>query len=77
MVNVVNTKLQAIQMVESGKRLERPEDCPDEIYQVMLDCWAYNPDLRPTFTQLIDVFAQHPDNVNITQIDLDNDDVNV
>ncbi|KAI8438748.1 hypothetical protein MSG28_011153 [Choristoneura fumiferana] len=65
---------QAIQIVESGQRLERPEDCPDEIYQVMLDCWAYNPDLRPTFQQLGDVFSRHPDYVNISQLALDNDE---
>ncbi|XP_073957796.1 SH2 ankyrin repeat kinase isoform X2 [Choristoneura fumiferana] len=65
---------EAIQIVESGQRLERPEDCPDEIYQVMLDCWAYNPDLRPTFQQLGDVFSRHPDYVNISQLALDNDE---
>lgn len=69
--------IEAIQIVESGKRLERPEDCPDEIYQVMLDCWAYNPDARPTFRQLVDVFSQHPAYVNISQLALENDDVTV
>lgn len=63
--------------MESGQRLERPEDCPDEIYQVMLDCWAYSPDLRPTFGKLVDVFSQHPDYVNISQLALENDDVTV
>ncbi|KAG6450497.1 tyrosine-protein kinase Shark isoform X2 [Manduca sexta] len=69
--------MEAIKLVESGKRLERPEDCPDEIYKVMLDCWEYIPDLRPTFGQLVDVFSQHPDYVNISQLALDSDDVNV
>ncbi|KAL4716904.1 hypothetical protein ACJJTC_012715 [Scirpophaga incertulas] len=64
----------AIQIIESGQRLERPEDCPDEIYQVMLDCWAYNPDARPTFSKLVDIFSQHPDYVNISQLALENDD---
>ncbi|KOB77829.1 putative tyrosine-protein kinase shark [Operophtera brumata] len=67
--------IEAIQIVENGQRLERPEDCPDEIYQVMLDCWAYNPDLRPTFSQLVDVFSQHPDYVNISQLALENDEM--
>ncbi|XP_072941522.1 tyrosine-protein kinase Shark isoform X2 [Epargyreus clarus] len=66
--------IEAIQMVESDKRLERPEDCPDEIYQVMLDCWAYSPDLRPSFSKLVEVFSQHPDYVNISQLALDNDE---
>ncbi|XP_045459480.1 tyrosine-protein kinase Shark [Melitaea cinxia] len=65
--------IEAIQIVESGQRLEQPEDCPDEIYQVMLDCWAYSPDLRPTFSKLVDVFAQNPDYVNICQIAIDNE----
>ncbi|CAH2050675.1 unnamed protein product, partial [Iphiclides podalirius] len=69
--------VEAIQIVESGQRLERPENCPDEIYQVMLDCWAYSPDLRPTFSKLVDVFSQHPDYVNISQMALENDDVTV
>ncbi|XP_063548484.1 tyrosine-protein kinase Shark [Cydia strobilella] len=68
---------EAIQIVESGGRLERPEECPDEIYQVMLDCWEYNPDRRPTFGLLVDVFSQHPDYVNISQLALDNEEVNV
>ncbi|XP_068626165.1 tyrosine-protein kinase Shark [Battus philenor] len=69
--------IEAIQIVENGQRLERPEDCPDEIYQVMLDCWAYSPDLRPTFSKLVDVFSQHPDYMNISQLALENDDVTV
>ncbi|CAG4977933.1 unnamed protein product [Parnassius apollo] len=68
---------EAIQVVESGQRLEKPENCPDEIYQVMLDCWAYSPDLRPTFSKLVDVFSQHPDYVNISQLALDNEDITV
>ncbi|CAH2989231.1 unnamed protein product [Chilo suppressalis] len=67
--------IEAIQIVENGQRLERPENCPDEIYQVMLDCWAYNPDARPTFSNLVDVFSRHPDYVNISQLALENDEV--
>lgn len=66
--------IEAIQIVESGERLERPDDCPDDIYQVMMDCWEYNPGSRPTFSKLVDVFSQHPDYVNISQLALDADD---
>lgn len=44
-------------MVEKGERLERPEHCPNEIYQTMEQCWAYNERDRPTFNQLVDIFA--------------------
>ncbi|XP_077549390.1 tyrosine-protein kinase SYK-like [Haemaphysalis longicornis] len=39
-------------MLESGKRLERPDDCPDHIYELMQSCWKYKPDERPTFTEI-------------------------
>ncbi|XP_034038961.1 tyrosine kinase, non-receptor, 2b isoform X2 [Thalassophryne amazonica] len=32
--------------------LLKPEDCPQDIYNVMLQCWAQKPDDRPTFVAL-------------------------
>ena len=32
--------------------MEQPEDCPNEFYSVMLDCWAEEPDFRPSFAKL-------------------------
>ncbi|XP_034469459.1 tyrosine kinase, non-receptor, 2b isoform X8 [Hippoglossus hippoglossus] len=34
------------------ERLPKPEDCPQDIYNVMLQCWAQKPDDRPTFVAL-------------------------
>ena len=34
--------------------MERPEDCPQVIYDLMLDCWKQDPEERPTFKQLYD-----------------------
>jgi len=30
-----------IKMIDEGKRLDRPPECPIEIYKVMLQCWEY------------------------------------
>ncbi|XP_039620417.1 tyrosine kinase, non-receptor, 2b isoform X4 [Polypterus senegalus] len=37
---------------KEGERLTKPEDCPQDIYNVMLQCWAQKPDDRPTFIAL-------------------------
>ncbi|XP_067299054.1 non-receptor tyrosine-protein kinase TNK1 [Pseudorasbora parva] len=40
-----------------GERLERPTDCPQELYYVMRKCWACSPADRPTFSQLTTMVA--------------------
>ncbi|KAJ8396786.1 hypothetical protein AAFF_G00013850 [Aldrovandia affinis] len=37
---------------KDGERLPKPEDCPQDIYNVMLQSWAQKPDDRPTFIAL-------------------------
>ncbi|NWS76319.1 KSYK kinase, partial [Crotophaga sulcirostris] len=37
------------QMIERGERMERPEVCPSEVYELMKLCWTYNVDDRPGF----------------------------
>lgn len=37
---------------KEGERLPKPEDCPQDIYNVMLQCWAQKTDDRPTFVAL-------------------------
>ncbi|KAI3376409.1 hypothetical protein L3Q82_016889 [Scortum barcoo] len=41
-----------------GERLEKPPDCPQELYAVMRKCWACNPVDRPTFAQLATMVAE-------------------
>ncbi|NXP02273.1 MERTK kinase, partial [Thinocorus orbignyianus] len=35
-----------------GQRLKKPEDCLDELYEIMSACWRADPTARPTFSQL-------------------------
>ncbi|XP_068196199.1 tyrosine kinase, non-receptor, 2b isoform X2 [Antennarius striatus] len=35
-----------------GERLPRPDDCPQDVYNVVLQCWAHKPEDRPTFIAL-------------------------
>jgi len=45
----------AFKVVQEGLRLTLPSDCPPEIAEVILSCWAHNKEERPDFSQL---FAQ-------------------
>uniref|UniRef100_A0A4W6DKJ3 Tyrosine-protein kinase n=1 Tax=Lates calcarifer TaxID=8187 RepID=A0A4W6DKJ3_LATCA len=39
-----------MQMIESGKRMDAPMNCPPEMYDLMRTCWTYKADERPGFT---------------------------
>ncbi|TRZ03393.1 hypothetical protein DNTS_006218, partial [Danionella cerebrum] len=41
-----------------GERLERPPDCPQELYAVMRRCWACSSADRPTFSQLTTMVSE-------------------
>ena len=39
--------------VLEGYRLPHPQGCPEELYKVMLRCWAQRPTDRPHFTEVL------------------------
>ncbi|XP_075928957.1 activated CDC42 kinase 1 isoform X2 [Petromyzon marinus] len=43
---------------KEGERLPKPEDCPQDIYNVLLQCWAHRPGDRPTFMALKDFLKE-------------------
>ena len=45
-----------LQMLECEKRLECPAGCSPGLYTLLLQCWAYDPESRPTFQQLLMYF---------------------
>lgn len=52
-----------IKSIEKGYRLPAPMDCPEALYQLMLDCWQKQRTHRPTFasiTQTLDNLARQP-----------------
>ncbi|XP_026320144.1 insulin receptor-like isoform X2 [Hyposmocoma kahamanoa] len=44
---------QVVRYVVEGGVMERPEQCPDRLYELMRACWAHRPSARPTFLQLV------------------------
>ncbi|CAH1245005.1 TNK2 [Branchiostoma lanceolatum] len=56
------TGAQVIQFIEEeGKRLSKPDKCPEKVYQIMLRCWSYEPSQRPTFQMLNTIFSADPE----------------
>jgi Eph receptor B1 len=52
-----------IKSIEKGYRLPAPMDCPEALYQLMLDCWQKQRNHRPKFdsiTQTLDNLARQP-----------------
>ncbi|XP_031812239.1 proto-oncogene tyrosine-protein kinase receptor Ret [Sarcophilus harrisii] len=39
-------------LLKTGYRMERPENCSEEMYNLMLHCWKQEPDKRPTFGEI-------------------------
>jgi len=41
-----------LNFLKSGTRLEKPENCSDSLYELMLQCWTTDPDDRPNFSDI-------------------------
>ena len=46
------TNDEVVARVEQGYRMPPPPECPDPLYQIMLECWKTDPEERPTFEYL-------------------------
>ena len=44
---------EVIQYITCGNVMEKSEEIPTKIYQVMLKCWEQTPEQRPTFIELV------------------------
>ncbi|XP_043753903.1 LOW QUALITY PROTEIN: proto-oncogene tyrosine-protein kinase receptor Ret-like [Cervus elaphus] len=39
-------------LLKTGYRMERPDNCSEEMYSLMLQCWKREPDKRPVFADI-------------------------
>ncbi|KAI5090547.1 protein-tyrosine kinase 2-beta [Silurus meridionalis] len=44
---------EVINQLETGIRLPKPDLCPPALYSLMTRCWSYDPNDRPSFTELV------------------------
>jgi activated CDC42 kinase 1 len=40
------------------QRLDVPDSCPIDYYNLMLKCWAHEPSERPAFAQIINILTE-------------------
>nr|XP_025036503.1 tyrosine-protein kinase STYK1-like [Pelodiscus sinensis] len=45
-------------------RMEKPDQCGDDLYRIMRSCWQWKASKRPTFSQLIDQLDSHVPRAN-------------
>lgn len=43
------TKGEVISSIQRGYRMPQTDNCPTELYNMMLNCWKEKPEERPTF----------------------------
>ncbi|XP_059161426.1 plexin-A2-like isoform X2 [Physella acuta] len=48
-----------ITQVKSGKRLSKPRQCPENVYQTILSCWQTVPADRPRFARLLEFLGPY------------------
>ncbi|NXC72157.1 ROS1 kinase, partial [Anhinga anhinga] len=48
------SNMEVLHHVRSGGRLESPNNCPDDLFDLMTRCWAQEPHNRPTFSYIQD-----------------------
>ena len=45
---------EVIQQLKEGYRMDPPDHCPDEIWQIITECWDADPDHRPSAAELFE-----------------------
>ncbi|XP_073532013.1 proto-oncogene tyrosine-protein kinase ROS isoform X2 [Phyllobates terribilis] len=46
------SNMEVLHFVRSGQRMDSPDNCPDDMWNVMLKCWEQNPAHRPNFGKI-------------------------
>ncbi|XP_066274508.1 insulin-like peptide receptor isoform X2 [Branchiostoma lanceolatum] len=48
---------EVLKFVIDGGMLEKPEGCPNKLYDLMKLCWQYRQSMRPTFLEIVEILS--------------------
>ncbi|CAH8540836.1 unnamed protein product [Schistosoma turkestanicum] len=66
---------ETLQQVENGYRMPCPINCPNSIYEIMLNTWNAKPECRPTFAFLCNYFEDYFTSSELSYRPADNDEI--
>jgi len=52
------SNMECVENILQGYRLPKPERCPNELYNLMRQCWSPLPDDRPKFPEIFSITTQ-------------------
>ncbi|XP_017878213.1 insulin-like receptor [Ceratina calcarata] len=59
---------QVLRFVIDGRVMERPENCPELLYELMKRTWKYKPDARPSFMDIATMLLKHIDSETFKEV---------
>jgi len=60
--------VEVIKYLDAGKRLARPTECEQDVWNTMNWCWEYDPKSRPSFSELFKFFVESPEYANLKDL---------
>lgn len=67
---------EAMHKVRDGHRMKQPSNCPDQIYEIMSDCWSIDQNERPSFDKIKLRLEYYRESIeNYVEVEGDGDDV--
>jgi len=50
----IKTNEKVLKKVTEGYKMPKPDNCPEQLYSLMVKCWEYDPEARPNFQKVFE-----------------------
>ncbi|XP_065203142.1 fibroblast growth factor receptor 2-like [Planococcus citri] len=71
----VKTLLGMLRVLNENRRLEKPPNASTDVYNLMLDCWKYEPGQRPNFLTIVERITELLTNAEVVNESSDESDL--